>query len=187
MSLTLRVLGTATPYPVPGNTCSGYLIQTARTRLLVELGLAVWPRLQRYTDPSCLDAIWISHLHPDHSGDLLALYQWAANTADAPRPRVFGPPGWAERVGGVLPADDGPQQLRRLFDVTEHTDTSEARVGDLTLTALPVTHSVPTWGYASPTTATSSRTPRTRPPVPRSSDSPRTRTCSCARRAADPG
>lgn len=145
MTLTLRVLGTATPYPGPDEPCAGYLVRTPATTLLVELGLAVWPSLLRHVDPSRLDAIWISHLHPDHSGDLLAAYQWAANGTGLPRLPIHGPAGWADSIGAALAVPDGPARLRRLFDVREHSG-AVVHLGDLTMTAIPVEHSVPTYG-----------------------------------------
>ncbi len=145
MTLTMRVLGAGTPYPTPGSPCSGYLLDASGTLVLVELGLAVWPALLSYTDPNNLAAIWISHLHPDHSGDLLAAYQWAANTEGTARLRIYGPQGWAERIGSALPAQDGPDQIRHLFDVREHTEQPE-KLHDLQTTSVPVQHSVTTFG-----------------------------------------
>jgi ribonuclease BN (tRNA processing enzyme) len=146
MTLSVDVLGTRSPYPVAESPCSGYLVNASDTFVLLDLGLAVWPELLRQIDPSRLSAIWISHLHPDHSADLLAAYQWAANT-DGLRPiPVYGPTGWAERLGAFLPIPDGAAQVRRLFDVHEHTG-DPALFGDLTATAVSVHHSVPTWGF----------------------------------------
>jgi ribonuclease BN (tRNA processing enzyme) len=145
MTLTMRVLGTGTPYPRPGSPCSGYLLDASGTLVLVELGLSVWPALLAHADPGEVAAIWISHLHPDHCGDLLAAYQWAANTRGAARLRIYGPPGWAHRIGTALPAPDGPDQLRQLFDVREHTKRPE-QLRSLQMAAVAVRHSVPTWG-----------------------------------------
>jgi ribonuclease BN (tRNA processing enzyme) len=145
MTLTVRVLGAGTPYPTPDCPCSGYLVDAGGTLVLVELGHAVWPELLRHASPGNLDGIWISHLHPDHCVDLFAAYQWAGNTPGAPRLRVYGPVGWAERIGAALPVDSGGEQIRRLFDVREHTGMPE-QIGDVELCAVPVKHSVPTHG-----------------------------------------
>lgn len=150
MTLTLRILGARTPYPTHDHPCSGFLIDTSGTDasgtlVLVELGLGVWPELLRNANPGDLAAIWVSHLHPDHCGDLFAAYQWAANTHHAPRLPIYGPPGWAERIGAALPVHDGQDQIRRLFDVREHSNTPQ-QVGQLTLSTVPVQHSVPCFG-----------------------------------------
>ncbi len=38
----------------------------------MDAGTGTFAELQRHTDPARLTAIWISHLHADHSADLLA-------------------------------------------------------------------------------------------------------------------
>jgi ribonuclease BN (tRNA processing enzyme) len=39
-------------------------------RLVVDLGYATMPRLLQYVEPDQVDAIFISHRHPDHCADL---------------------------------------------------------------------------------------------------------------------
>jgi ribonuclease BN (tRNA processing enzyme) len=114
--------------------------------VLLDLGLAVWPELTRVVAPGSLTAIWISHLHPDHAGDLLAAYQWAANTVDAPRIPIYGPPGWPERLGAFLPTSDGARQVHQYFDVQQHAEDTTIHWENTTLTGVSVKHSVPTWG-----------------------------------------
>lgn len=146
MTISVRILGTRSPYPVAGAPCSGYLVNTPDTLVLLDLGLAVWPELIRDVDPGSLAAIWISHLHPDHSADLLAAYQWAANTANTPRLPIYGPPGWSQRLAAFLPTSDSARQIHRYFDIHEHPEDTTIRWENTTLTAIPVKHSVPTWG-----------------------------------------
>ncbi|WP_163511167.1 MBL fold metallo-hydrolase [Fodinicola acaciae] len=145
MTTTLRVLGNNTPFPAPGRPGSGYLLTTPHTKMLIDLGYAVWPELLRYAHPNDLDAVWISHLHPDHCADLFAAYQWAGNVDDARRVTIYGPAGWVDRIGAALPYDDGPDRIRRVLDTREHSE-SGYDVGDLHVTAVPVQHSVPTHG-----------------------------------------
>ena len=71
MDLSLTVLGCATPYPSADNPCSGYLVSNGDTRLWMDAGTGTLGPLQRHTRLEDLDAIWISHLHADHSADLL--------------------------------------------------------------------------------------------------------------------
>ncbi len=113
--------------------------------MLLELGSGVWAELLCHTDPADLAGIWLSHLHPDHCGDFFAAYQWAANTKGAPRLPVFGPPGWADRLGSALPTSDGGDQIRELFDVHDHSVGLE-KLGAVEVTAIPVWHSVPAFG-----------------------------------------
>lgn len=145
-ALTLTVLGTATPYPRPGLPCSGFLLRTPATTLWVEAGPGTMAELQRHVRLEDVDAIWISHLHPDHCSDLLSVYQWRF-TAEPPLPLlpVYGPPGWAQRIEAFLP-NGRPGLLSGVFDIHELRDHGTSVLGDLTLTSRSVPHSVPGFG-----------------------------------------
>ena len=75
MSTSLTVLG-STPYPRPGEPCSGYLIRSQQAAVWVDCGSGTFAALQEHVDPADLDAIWLSHLHPDHCADLLTAFNW---------------------------------------------------------------------------------------------------------------
>jgi ribonuclease BN (tRNA processing enzyme) len=70
MSLTLEVLGCDGSYPGPGGAGSGYLVSSGATTVLLEAGPGVLSRLQREISLDQIDAIIVSHEHPDHRGDL---------------------------------------------------------------------------------------------------------------------
>lgn len=69
----LTVLGKFGPYPTKDrrSACSGYLVEYAGTNILLDMGPGVLNKLQRTKDVDALDAIFISHLHFDHTSDLL--------------------------------------------------------------------------------------------------------------------
>lgn len=69
---TLTVLGTASPHPGPDRPSSGYLLRGGGAEVWVDAGFGTFAELRRHTDPARIDAVWISHLHADHSADLLA-------------------------------------------------------------------------------------------------------------------
>jgi ribonuclease BN (tRNA processing enzyme) len=71
--MKLVVLGCWAPYPAPNQACSGYLLEIAGRRILVDLGHGAFGKLQHILDFSKLDAVFISHLHPDHCADLSCL------------------------------------------------------------------------------------------------------------------
>jgi ribonuclease BN (tRNA processing enzyme) len=71
--MKLTVLGNCGPYPKPGGACSGYLIDSKDTKILLECGNGVLSRLQKFCNPSDIDAIILSHLHSDHISDVLVL------------------------------------------------------------------------------------------------------------------
>jgi ribonuclease BN (tRNA processing enzyme) len=144
--LTLTVLGTSSPFPLPAQPCSGYLLRTAEATVWVDAGSGTMAEIQRYVPLEEIDGIWISHLHPDHCSDLLAVYQWRNNAATpmAPLP-VYGPPDWLRHIEGFLPSPR-PGLLRSLFEVHDLDDDRAIIIGDLQVTSRLVTHSVPTFG-----------------------------------------
>ncbi|KPI07719.1 hypothetical protein OV450_3529 [Actinobacteria bacterium OV450] len=68
------------------------------------MGSGTLAQLPRHVRLDGLDAIWISHLHADHSADMLTAY-YAALYADirlpAPIP-LYAPPGTADRLAHFL-------------------------------------------------------------------------------------
>lgn len=71
--MKLTVLGCWAPYPRAGGACSGYLVQTGAQNILIECGNGVMGNLQKHIDFRSLDAVVVSHLHPDHYMDLFCL------------------------------------------------------------------------------------------------------------------
>ncbi|MEV0665421.1 MBL fold metallo-hydrolase [Actinomadura luteofluorescens] len=107
--LGFTVLGSATPYSSVDDPCSGYLVSSGDTRVWVDAGTGTLAQLQRHIRLDVLDAIWISHLHADHSADLLTAYYgllYADVQLDAPSP-LYGPPGVADRLADLTQLADG--------------------------------------------------------------------------------
>ena len=71
--LKLHVIGAAGGYPYGGHACSGFLLTAVDFKVLLDCGPGVAVELLKYQDASDLDAIVLSHLHPDHSLDLIAV------------------------------------------------------------------------------------------------------------------
>ncbi|ABR49200.1 beta-lactamase domain protein [Alkaliphilus metalliredigens QYMF] len=72
--MKLTVLGCYGPYPKAGGACSGYLLEDKEIKILVDCGNGVLSRFfQHCHDINELDAIFISHLHPDHMSDLMVM------------------------------------------------------------------------------------------------------------------
>ena len=69
--MRLTVLGGCGAWPAAGQACSGYLLEQDGFRLLVDPGYAIVPRLLELIDAAEVDAVLVSHGHPDHRADLL--------------------------------------------------------------------------------------------------------------------
>lgn len=144
--MKLTVLGCSTPLPRRDIPCSGYLISSENSTILLDCGSGIFPVLVDYVDPGRLSAVWISHMHPDHSADLITLANWALNTTDAPKVRVLGPFGWDVRLNGFISNDGSRDLVREIFDVEYVDDGSSSSIGEFTLTSQLVHHSVTSYG-----------------------------------------
>jgi ribonuclease BN (tRNA processing enzyme) len=71
--LTLTVLGCSGTYPGAGGACSGYLVRSPGASLVVDLGGGTLANLQRHVAIGEVDAVVLSHVHPDHWLDLPVL------------------------------------------------------------------------------------------------------------------
>ena len=84
--MRLTVLGGSGGYPATAGACSGYLIEHDGFRLLVDPGYAIVPRLLEILPPEAIDAVLVSHGHPDHVADLNPLLRARLmHVDDAPR------------------------------------------------------------------------------------------------------
>lgn len=74
MTTKLTVLGSGTFQPTINRGCSGYVVQINSTNILMDAGSGTLRQLAKIGIPATqLDKIFITHLHPDHIGDLLAI------------------------------------------------------------------------------------------------------------------
>src|SRR5512141_401381 len=85
-----------------GATGAAYLVRHGPTSILLDLGQGSFPRLAGLLDPGSLDAVVVSHLHPDHFIDLVALRHFLRWGLSHPRRvRVLGPAGLAARLDAL--------------------------------------------------------------------------------------
>jgi ribonuclease BN (tRNA processing enzyme) len=114
--MRLRVLGGCGAWPAAGQACSGYLVEHDGFRLLVDPGYAILPRLLEVAGADLVDAVLISHGHPDHCADLHPLLRARALREDpAPALVVHTLPGAVDRVLAL----DPPDVLRSSYAIQE--------------------------------------------------------------------
>jgi ribonuclease BN (tRNA processing enzyme) len=68
--LKLTVIGFWGGYPKQNAASSGYLLEHEGFQLLVDCGSGVLSKLQNIIQPEELDAVLLSHYHPDHIADI---------------------------------------------------------------------------------------------------------------------
>ena len=73
MGLSFTVLGCSGSYPGRGGACSGYLVQGGGVNLVVDMGPGTLANLQRHLDLGAVDAVVLTHRHPDHWTDVTGL------------------------------------------------------------------------------------------------------------------
>ncbi|GAA3953844.1 MBL fold metallo-hydrolase [Actinomadura viridis] len=137
----ITVLGGCGAFPEPGRACSGFAVDWDGYRLVLDLGYATFPRLLAHWPDGALDAVAITHEHPDHCIDLHALFRMRLyGRPGGPRLPLYCPPGVLDRLQGLEPDVD----LNAVFEV--HPLPGTYQVGPFKLTGLPLPHYVPNAG-----------------------------------------
>ena len=68
--MKLTVIGSMGAYSAPGRPSSGYLLQHDGFNLMLDFGSGVLMGVQQHIDINDLDAVYLSHYHPDHTADV---------------------------------------------------------------------------------------------------------------------
>ena len=144
-SFQLDVLGAGPAYTDRvGASGAAYLVRRGSTAILLDFGQGSFPRLASVLEPSLLDAAAISHLHPDHFIDLVALRHYLHWEFQPPRRvRVLAPAGLATRLDAL---HDEPGFTAATLDVEDVTPGT-VTIGALTLEARPVAHTTDSHAY----------------------------------------
>ena len=150
IAMRLTVLGGSAASPNIGMGCAGFLVETDRTRLVLDLGPGTLQELRRHTDFRTLDAVIVSHMHLDHVLDLLALrHALAYNPIPAPAPiPVWLPPGGIDvlsRATAPFDACDEPERFSATVTVNEYDPANPLAFGDAVVTFTPTVHYIPAW------------------------------------------
>lgn len=151
--MRVTVIGCSGSFSGPGSPASSYLVQAdvdGRTwNLLLDLGSGALGALQRHLPPEDLDAVLVSHLHPDHCVDLCGLYVYRRYRPAGPLPHrlpVHGPPGTAERLALMYHGLE-PGGMQGQFEFGVVADAVPLPIGPFTVTPYAVNHPVEAYGY----------------------------------------
>jgi len=124
MALQLTVLGCSGSYPGPGAACSGYLVRGAGTTVWLDAGSGTLANLQRHVGLADVDAVVLTHEHPDHWSDVegyRVACNWGLHRSGVP---VYAPVG----LDGFLSGDAAPA-----FDWRVVADGAEVALGGMAL------------------------------------------------------
>lgn len=92
MSFSVTVLGSSGMFATVERACSGYLVQTDESCLLLDCGAGTWRNLLGHVDYRSLDGVMLSHRHPDHVSDLFQVFHARRYGSREPLPSI---PLWA--------------------------------------------------------------------------------------------
>jgi ribonuclease BN (tRNA processing enzyme) len=167
--MRLRTLGVSGSAPRPDSPASTYLVQVPADvvaagvaagvvpddvevrdwHVVVDLGNGGLGFLLRHVQAHDLDAVTLSHLHPDHCADLSGLYvhlkyhpeRGLLRTGVAPHLPVVGPAATAERVGEMYGLEPG-ESMDGVYEFRRWQEGVPVRIGPLELTPFRVFHPV---------------------------------------------
>jgi ribonuclease BN (tRNA processing enzyme) len=140
--LNLTVLGSGTGVPSLERSSPAYLLRANGGEILIDCGSGTLRQLLRTgTSHRSIDAVFITHTHPDHIGDLIPLIHALKCTPGFKRERplrLFGPPGFEayfeHRVATVA--------IRpKHFAIEVVEVVSELTYADFRILTTPVSHS----------------------------------------------
>jgi ribonuclease BN (tRNA processing enzyme) len=143
----LVVLGSCGAWPEPGRACSGFLLEHAGARVVLDLGYGTLPRLLALLGSGSadgLDAVIVTHAHPDHMVDLHGLLRarWFGHRSAPPLP-LYCPEPVMTRLAAL--EDDGPEVVRRAFD-WHPLPAAPRPVGPFRLESMLLPHYLPNSG-----------------------------------------
>jgi ribonuclease BN (tRNA processing enzyme) len=154
--MELTILGGSAATPNGGDASAGYLVSSGTTSILIDCGSGVVSKLRANCDPRTLSSVVISHLHSDHTLDLIALrygLQYAPPGPGEPLPLYLPPRGvdFLTRLGDIFAL--GNESTVGFWDgvfapheYSDHLASGEPLlIGDLSLTFAPMVHYIPVW------------------------------------------
>ena len=147
MSSRLTVLGSCGAWPEAGRACSGFVLEHAGFRVVLDLGYGTLPRLLALLGSDAadgIDAVVVTHAHPDHMVDLHGLLRarWFGRRG-APAIPLHAPQAVLAKVIELEDGDTGP--ARRVFD-WQPLPAAPRQLGPLRLDSMLLPHFIPNAG-----------------------------------------
>jgi ribonuclease BN (tRNA processing enzyme) len=140
----LTILGGCGGWPAPGGACSGYLLEHDGFNLLIDPGYAVVPRLLELMPATDIDAVLVSHGHPDHCADVNPLLRVRRFTD--PQPPALPLYALPDALDAVL-ALDRQSMLGNAYALRTFTAGEELRVGPFEISTRLLPHPRPNAGF----------------------------------------
>lgn len=122
--IRVTVLGSSGSFAAPGGACTGYLVEGGEARVWLDAGPGTLANLQRHCGLHELDAIVLTHEHPDHWLELPVAFNAFKFFVDRSGVPVFGTAGTRALAEGLI-----HDALEPVLSWTDTSDGSTVRIG----------------------------------------------------------
>ncbi len=136
--MELTVFGHWGGYPLANDGTSSYLLTEGDFHLLIDVGASAVSIMQNYMHPNDLDAVIISHYHPDHVADVGILQHIRLLSSSEDRPPVLPIYAHKEDARGYSYLD-----MNGVSKAHEYRANEELTIGPFQIRFLKTIHPVP--------------------------------------------
>lgn len=146
--MKLTILGFSPPNINPNKATSAFLLESKKNCILIDCGHGAVSKLLEKIDPEKLTAVIISHMHPDHFYDLVALRNVFFKRKLKSIP-LYMPPDGAKILLDVVKATQLPDQyMEEFFDIEEYNPDEKLDFTSLSLEMLQTIHPINTYAMS---------------------------------------
>ena len=138
--MELTVLGCGGTWPDAGGATSGYLLRHDGFTLWIDAGTGTLARLQEEIAIADVDAVLISHAHPDHFVDLYPMFyaRFYAGQGTSGLP-LYSPEGFFEDFSDLV-SEESRESLKIAYDVRPLADGAVFEAGPFSIRAAEMAH-----------------------------------------------
>ena len=146
--MELTILGSSGTWPNADLAPSGYLVRHDGFNLYMDAGTGTLANLQKHLEIKDVDAIVISHEHPDHFVDLYPFfYAWHYGELGEPGLPVFVPTDFSQRLADLV-SIDSQVAMRTAFKFAEVAPGEGFEIGPFHVKTEPMAHlGLPALGF----------------------------------------
>ena len=149
--MRLTVLGGAAACPNPDQGCSSYLVESNGVRVLLDCGSDTLSPLRSVTDFRSIETIIISHLHSDHTLDLVPYRYGLKYAPGGPNRQIplWMPPGGKHFLHSLAEAfgtqEEEAESFFDVFAIREYDPKWSAEIGPFAIRFYRTRHFIPCW------------------------------------------
>jgi len=149
--MRVTILGSGTLVPDGRRGPAGHVVQSEQLNLLLDGGTGTLRRLaEAGVDYRQVDHLLYTHVHPDHTGDLVPMLFAQRHTPGQARTRpmwIYGPPGFDDFFTRLMTIYGDWVQSPVYDCIVTELERATRQLADLELTTVPMHHPVPCIGY----------------------------------------